>query len=385
MSSRRPIYLDHQATTPVDPRVLDAMLPYFREDFGNASSASHAFGWRAEAAVEDARERVASLLGATAEEIIFTSGATESNNLAIHGVLNSRPGTPRSFVTLETEHPSVLEAGHAQRAFGHREIRIPVAADGLVCAAAVETAIEEDTALVSVSAANSEIGVLPPVHEIAQRCHAQGVLFHSDAAQAVGKIPLRLDETEIDLLSFSGHKIYGPKGIGALYVRRRRPRIRLRPLLAGGGQEQGLRSGTLAVGLIVGFARALELCCETQREESVRLRALREQLRELIQNAIPEALVNGNLEQRLPGNLNLSFPGVDGERLLLDLPELALSSGSACSSGSGAPSHVLLALGRDKRLARASLRFGLGRDTQHAEIEQAAGCVIRAVRNQISR
>jgi len=385
MSSRRPIYLDHQATTPVDPRVLDAMLPYFREDFGNASSASHAFGWRAEAAVEDARERVASLLGATAEEIIFTSGATESNNLAIHGVLNSRPGTPRSIVPLETEHPSVLEAGHAQRAFGHREIRIPVAADGLVCAAAVETAIEEDTALVSVSAANSEIGVLPPVHEIAQRCHAQGVLFHSDAAQAVGKIPLRLDETEIDLLSFSGHKIYGPKGIGALYVRRRRPRIRLRPLLAGGGQEQGLRSGTLAVGLIVGFARALELCCETQREESVRLRALREQLRELIQNAIPEALVNGNLEQRLPGNLNLSFPGVDGERLLLDLPELALSSGSACSSGSGAPSHVLLALGRDKRLARASLRFGLGRDTQHAEIEQAAGCVIRAVRNQISR
>ncbi|MCP5042532.1 MAG: aminotransferase class V-fold PLP-dependent enzyme, partial [bacterium] len=239
--------------------------------------------------------------------------------------------------------------------------------------------------LVSVSSANSEIGVLAPVVEIAERCRARGVLFHTDAAQAVGKIPMRLGESEIDLLSFSGHKIYGPKGIGGLYLRKRRPRTKLRPLLAGGGQEGGLRSGTLAVPLIVGLARALELCCEEQVAEAARLRALRESLREQIQNAIPQTIVNGDLERRLPGNLNLSFPGVDGERLLLDLPGLALSSGSACSSGSGEPSSVLLALGRDKALARASLRIGLGRGSSRVEIEQAAQCVIEAVHNQISR
>ncbi len=385
MPARLPIYLDHQATTPVDPRVLDAMLPYFREDFGNASSATHAYGWRAEAAVEDARERIAALLGAEPEEIVFTSGATESNNLAISGVLGARPGTARSLVTVEIEHPSVLEAGRAQTAFGHRELRVPVDAGGLVSPEAIEEAIEDDTALVSVSSANSEIGVLAPVVEIAERCRARGVLFHTDAAQAVGKIPMRLGESEIDLLSFSGHKIYGPKGIGGLYLRKRRPRTKLRPLLAGGGQEGGLRSGTLAVPLIVGLARALELCCEEQVAEAARLGALRESLREQIQNAIPQTIVNGDLERRLPGNLNLSFPGVDGERLLLDLPGLALSSGSACSSGSGEPSSVLLALGRDKALARASLRIGLGRGSSRVEIEQAAQCVIEAVQNQISR
>lgn len=385
MPPELPIYLDHHATTPVDPRVLDAMLPYLREDFGNASSATHAYGWRAEAAVAAARERIASLLGASPEEIVFTSGATESNNLAISGVLNARAGRTCAFVTAEIEHPSVLEAGRAQTDFGHRETRIPVDRDGHVDPDAVEAAIEADTALVSVSSANGEIGVLPDVVEIAARCRARGVVFHTDAAQAVGKIPLRLAESEIDLLSFSGHKIYGPKGIGALYVRKRRPRIRLRPLVAGGGQEGGLRSGTLAVPLIVGLARALELCCEEREAEAVRLRGLREALRERIQGAFPDAVVNGDLERRLPGNLNLSFPGVDGERLLLDLRGIAVSSGSACSSGSHEPSPVLLALGRDKALARASLRFGLGRGTTREHVECAARSLIQAVREQISR
>ncbi len=386
MSSRRPIYLDHQATTPVDPRVLEAMLPYFREDFGNASSSTHLFGWRAEAAVEDARERIATHLGASPAEIIFTSGATESNNLAIQGVMGARSKAPCGVVTLQTEHPSVLEACRAQTANGHRELRLPVDADGLVSPDDVEAAIgEQTTALVSICAANSEIGVLQPVAEIARRCRESGVLFHTDAAQAVGKIPLRVDETEIDLLSLSGHKIYGPKGVGALFVRGRRPRIKLRPLVAGGGQERGLRSGTLAVPLIVGLARALDLCVEEQAEEARRLRELRDLLRERVEAAFPEVLVNGHPTRRLPGNLNLTFPGLDVERLLLALHDLALSTGSACSSSSGEPSHVLLALGRGEKLARASLRFGLGRGTTPEDIDYAAGRLIEAVQSQFSR
>lgn len=385
MSSHRPIYLDHQATTPVDPRVLEAMLPYFREDFGNPSSSTHAFGWRAEAAVEDARERIAAQLGASPAEIVFTSGATESNNLAIQGVLGARSSASCSVVTLATEHPSVLEACRAQAANGHRVLQLPVDPDGLVSPDEVAAAIEERTALVSIAAANSEIGVLQPVAEIARCCRERGVLFHSDGAQAVGKIPLRLAESEIDLLSFSAHKIYGPKGVGVLYLRKRRPRIALRPLFAGGGQQRGVRPGTLAVPLIVGLARALDLCIEEQVEEAKRLCALRELLRERIEGGLPGVILNGHPTRRLPGNLNLSFPGVDGERLLLAVGDLALSSGSACSSSSGEPSHVLLALGRDKRLARASLRFGLGRGTTREDIEYAAARVIGAVQDQISR
>ncbi|MDP6979298.1 MAG: cysteine desulfurase family protein [Myxococcota bacterium] len=385
MSQSPPIYLDHQATTPVDPRVLEAMLPYYKGDFGNASSATHAFGWRAEAAVEDARERIAQCLAVDPNEIVFTSGATESNNLAIHGALNATPGKAGSVVATAIEHPSVLEAATAQRAFGHRDVQVPVAASGLVDPSEIAAAIEDDTTLVSVSAANSEIGVLPDIAAIAVDCHERGVLFHTDAAQAIGKIPLSLADTEIDLLSFSAHKIYGPKGIGALYVRRRRPRIKLRPLVFGGGQEGGLRSGTLAVPLIVGFARALELCVEEQEGEAARLRGLREKLRLEIERSVPEAVVNGDLEHRLPGNLSVSIPDVDGERLLLDLRGLAVSSGSACSSGSGEPSHVLLALGRDKELARATVRFGLGRGTAEAEIAAAAGALAAAVRKQNSR
>lgn len=385
MSSHRPIYLDHQATTPVDPRVLEAMLPYFREDFGNASSTTHAFGWRAEAAVEDARERIAVQLGASPAEIVFTSGATESNNLAIQGVLGARSPASCSVVTLATEHPSVLEACRAQVASGHRVLQLPVDADGLVSPEEVAGAIEERTALVSIAAANSEIGVLQPIAEIARCCRERGVLFHSDGAQAVGKIPLRLAESEIDLLSFSAHKIYGPKGVGVLYLRKRRPRIALRPLFAGGGQQRGVRPGSLAVPLIVGLARALDLCIEEQVEEAKRLCELRELLRERIEGGLPGVILNGHPTRRLPGNLNLSFAGVDGERLLLAVGDLALSSGSACSSSSGEPSHVLLALGRDRKLARASLRFGLGRGTTREEIEQAAARVIRAVKEQISR
>jgi cysteine desulfurase len=385
MSSRRPIYLDHQATTPVDPRVLEAMLPYFRDEFGNVSSSTHSFGWRADAAVEDARERIAAQLGASPKEIVFTSGATESNNLAIQGVLGALSTVPHTVVTLEIEHPSVLEACRVQATLGHREIRLPVDADGLISPAAIEAVLEDRTALVSVAAANSEIGVLQPVAEIARCCRERGVLFHSDAAQAIGKVPLRMDDSEIDLLSFSAHKIYGPKGIGVLCVRERRPSIKLRPLYAGGGQERGIRPGTLAVPLIVGLARALDLCMEEQAEEAKRLSELREILRDRIEAAIPSVIQNGHPTRRLPGNLNLSFTGIDGERLLLALGDLAISNGSACSSSTGEPSHVLLALGRDKALARASLRFGLGRGTRLEDIEQAAASVIQAVNDQISR
>jgi cysteine desulfurase len=377
----KPIYLDHQATTPVDPRVLEAMLPYFRDDFGNASSSTHVFGFRAEAAVEDARERIAAHLGAMPEEVAFTSGATESNNIAIQGVLGAIP-EPSNVVTVETEHPSVLEACAAQGVRGGRVVRLSVDAEGLISADQVANAIDESTRLVSVSAANSEIGTLQPLDEIARVCCEKGVVLHCDGAQAVGKVPLRVDETPLDLLSISAHKIYGPKGVGALYIRKRRPKIRLRSLFAGGGQEQGIRPGTLAVPLIVGLARALDLCIEEQQLETKRLLELRGLLHELLTAALSDVITNGTLEARLPGNLNLSFPNTNGERLLLALPGLAVSSGSACSSSSGEPSHVLLAIGRDKKLARASLRFGLGRGTTREDVLRAAEQVVTAVREQ---
>lgn len=387
MSKRRPInpiYLDHQATTPVDPRVLEAMLPYFRDDFGNASSSTHVYGFRAEAAVEDARERIAAHLGAEPDEIVFTSGATESNNLAIQGVLGARVARPSTVITTSIEHPSVLEACDAQARGGVQVRRLAVDPNGFVSAEQVANAIDDTTRLVSVSAANSEIGTLQPIDEIAALCRERGLVLHSDGAQAVGKIPLDMNEASIDLLSISAHKIYGPKGIGALYVRSRRPRIKLRPLVVGGGQERGLRSGTVAVPLVVGLARALDLCMEERAQESKRLCELRDLLCERIMAEIPDAIVNGSLDARLPGNLNLSFPNTNGERLLLSLPGLAVSSGSACSSSSAEPSHVLLALGRSKTLARASLRFGLGRGTTRDEIVEAASQVVCAVREQAS-
>jgi len=380
MSERRPIYLDHHATTPVDPRVLDAMLPFYRGDFGNASSATHQFGWRAEAAVEDARERIASNLGASPEEIVFTSGATESNNLAIQGLLNPSVSERRKLVCVATEHPSVLESCRAVEARGHDLDVLAVDSSGRVCPEEVAELLDDKTALVSVAAANGEIGVLAPIGEIGELCRARGVVFHSDAAQAVGKIPLRVDELAVDLLSFSGHKIYGPKGVGALYIRARSPRIRLQPLFAGGGQERGLRPGTLAVPLIVGLARALEICLDERDAEAERLSKLRGELRWRIEEGVGGSVVNGDWDSRLPGNLNMSFAGVDGDRLLLALSDLAISSGSACSSASPVPSHVLMALGRSKEEARASLRFGLGRGTTGEEIEYAAERVIAEVR-----
>jgi len=381
-ASRRPIYLDHHATTPLDPRVLDAMLPFFREDFGNAASKNHVFGWRAEAAVEDARERMAAAIGASAQEIVFTSGATESNNLAIVGAARARRRSSDHIITVATEHPAVLDPCRSLESEGFELSSLGVDRDGLVDPEAIGATIRDRTALVSVMAANNEIGVLQPIAEIARVCRERGVVFHTDAAQAVGKIPIRVDDLQVDLLSFSGHKIYGPKGVGALYVRSGRPRLRLEPILHGGGHERGLRSGTLPVPLIVGMARALELCVEELEQEAARLLELRQRLWKRLATELDGVVLNGHAECRLPGNLNVSFSGVDGDRLLLAMGNVALSSGSACSSATPGPSHVLEALGVSDALSRSALRFGLGRDNTPDEIDFAAERVIDEVRSQ---
>ena len=382
LASRRPIYLDHHATTPLDPRVLDAMLPFFREDFGNAASKNHVFGWRAEAAVEDARERMAAAIGASAQEIVFTSGATESNNLAIVGAARARRRSSDHIITVATEHPAVLDPCRSLESEGFELSSLGVDRDGLVDPEAIGATIRDRTALVSVMAANNEIGVLQPIAEIARVCRERGVVFHTDAAQAVGKIPIRVDDLQVDLLSFSGHKIYGPKGVGALYVRSGRPRLRLEPILHGGGHERGLRSGTLPVPLIVGMARALELCVEELEQEAARLLELRQRLWKRLATELDGVVLNGHAECRLPGNLNVSFSGVDGDRLLLAMGNVALSSGSACSSATPGPSHVLEALGVSDALSRSALRFGLGRDNTPDEIDFAAERVIDEVRSQ---
>ncbi|MEE8580280.1 MAG: cysteine desulfurase family protein, partial [Myxococcota bacterium] len=368
------------ATTPVDPRVLEAMLPFYREDFGNPASHSHVYGWRAEAAVEDARERIAAALGALTKEIVFTSGATESNNLALLG--SARAGRARGdhLVSVVTEHPAVLDPLRQLEREGFRTTLLPVDSDGLVDPDAVAAAITERTLLVSVMAANNEIGVLQPLAEIGHTCAERGVPLHCDAAQAVGKIPIQVDELGVTLLSISGHKLYGPMGVGALYIRSRRPRVRLEPILYGGGHERGLRSGTLAVPLIVGLAAAIDLCLEEMEPESKRLLELRARLWQRISGQLDGVRQNGHSERRLPGNLNLSFEGVNADRLLLSLKDLALSTGSACSSAAPGPSHVLEALGLSPALARASLRLGLGRGTTVQEIDRAADAIIAAVR-----
>ncbi len=376
-----PIYLDHHATTPTDPRVVEAMRPYFGDDFGNPSSASHIFGWRAEAAVDEARERLASAIGAAdPAEIIFTSGTTESDNLAIAGV--ARAGRPRGdhIVTAATEHPAVLDCCHALERDGFSLTILPVARDGLVDPEAVAGAIGPRTLLVSIMAANSEIGVLQPLAEIGRICREREVLLHTDAAQAVGKIPLDVQTLGVDLLSMCAHKLYGPKGIGALYVRKRRPRIALEPLLHGGGHERGLRSGTLPVPLIVGFAKAVTLCLEALEGEAASLRALRDRLFAQISAGLDDVHLNGHPERRLPGNLNVAFGGVEADALIVALKDVALSTGSACASSRAAPSHVLRALGRPDSLVRGSLRFGLGRSNTAEEIDWVAEQLIRAVR-----
>jgi cysteine desulfurase len=376
-----PIYLDHHATTPVDPRVVDAMLPYFSDDFGNAASRQHAFGWRAEAAVERAREQVAALVGADPRGIVFTSGATESNNLAILGAVLGYAPRREEIVTAATEHRSVLDPCDEAERRGARPTRLPVDGDGRIDLGELRRALSARTLLVSVMHANNEIGVLQPIAEIGRICKEQEVLFHSDAAQSAGKVPLDVEAMGIDLLSLSAHKIYGPKGVGALWVRGRSPRVRLAPLLHGGGHERGLRSGTLNVPAIVGFGRAAEIARAEMVDEAARLLQLREHMRRRIEREIPEVRVNGSLEHRLPANLNVSFDGVDGEALLLSLEDVAVSSGSACTSATAEPSHVLRALGLRDDLARASLRFGLGRWTTREEVDH----VVDLLREQVAR
>ena len=374
----RPIYLDCHATTPVDPRVLAAMVPFFTEYFGNPASLTHMYGWEAEAAVTQARSTLAAAINASPEEIIFTSGATEANNLALKGIAEACFGRGRHIITVQTEHSAVLDPCAYLASLGFEVTYLPVQTNGLVDLDNLEKAFREDTILVSVMAANNEIGVLQPLAAIGEQCRDRQVVFHSDAAQAIGKISLDVEAMHLDLLSLTAHKVYGPKGIGALYVRRR-PRVPLAAQLHGGGHERGLRSGTLYPPQIVGFAKAVELGLADMAVESTRLTALRQRLWQGLA-PLGQLHLNGHGTQRLPGNLNVSFEGVDGQALLLGLRgTVALSSGAACSTASTAPSHVLKALGRSDALAYASLRFGLGRLTTAAQIDQVVAGVVSTV------
>jgi cysteine desulfurase len=378
MTERRPIYLDHHATTPVDPEVVQAMVPWFTERFGNAASRQYRFGWEALEAVDDARVSVAELIGADAKEIVFTSGATESNNLALKGVAEAYRERGDHFVTLVTEHKSVLDTLKRLEHDGYDVTRLAVSADGLVDLNRVREAVTSSTIAVSVMAANNEIGVLAQLREIAAIAHERGALFHTDAVQAAGKVPFNVDREGIDLASLTAHKLYGPKGVGALYVRRKPRRVQVVPLLDGGGHERGMRSGTLNVPAIVGFGAAAALAARVSSDESARLRRLRDRLLKGLRAALPDLVVNGSLAARLPGNLNVSFPGIDGEALLVSLcDDLAISSGAACTAAE--PSHVLKALGHNTDLALASLRFGLGRWTTDEEVDFAVGRVAEAV------
>ncbi|MGA2195507.1 MAG: IscS subfamily cysteine desulfurase [Bryobacteraceae bacterium] len=374
-----PVYLDHHATTPVDPRVLTAMLPFFGLNFGNAASRAHSFGWAAEKAVEHARKRVAHLAGAQPREIVFTSGATESNNLAIKGAAEANPAR-NHFITVTTEHRAVLDPLRHLERQGSRVTVLAPRPDGLLDPDELRRAILPETLLVSVMHANNEIGVLQPVAEIGAICRERGVLFHCDAAQAFGKVPIDVNALHIDLMSASAHKIYGPKGAGFLYVRRSAPRFQLAAQMDGGGHENGLRSGTLNVPAIVGFGEACAVCSREMPEEAARLAALRDQLLARLTAALDGVTVNGSLAYRLPGNLNLSFAGVDAESLLMALPDIALSTGSACTSGTPEPSHVLRALGVSDELAHSSIRIGLGRFNTEEELDHAAHRLIESVK-----
>jgi cysteine desulfurase len=374
---RLPVYLDHHATTPLDPRVLNAMLPYFTERFGNPHSAQHAYGWDAERAVERARAQVAGLIGALPEEIVFTSGATEANNLAIRGVA-ARAGDRRHVVSCATEHPCVLETCRAMRQGGFELSELPVQPDGLLDLDRLSAALRPRTDLVSIMTANHEIGVVQPIAEIARLCHERDVFLHTDAAQAAGRIPLDVTALGVDLLSLSAHKLYGPKGIGALYVRRG---LRLAPLLAGGSQERGLRPGTLPTPLCIGFGTACALAQAELAAEAARVRALRDRLYDGLRQALPEIRLNGAAERRLPNNLNLCLPGVDAQDLLAGLPELALSTGAACASATQGPSPVLRALGLSDEDIQGSIRIGLGRTSSAAEVEFAIERIVAGVEN----
>lgn len=377
--SQRPIYLDAHATTPMDQRVLEAMLPYFTEHFGNPSTNTHLYGWKASAAVKNARKAIAEIINASPEEIVFTSGATEANNLAIKGVAEAYFSQGKHIITVATEHRAVLDPCQYLESLGFEVTYLPVESDGLLNLDKLTAAIREDTILVSVMAANNEIGVLQSLKEIGDICHEYQVLFHTDAAQAIAKIPLDVAAMNIDLMSLTAHKIYGPKGIGALYVRRRNPRVKLASQLQGGGQERGRRSGTLYTPQIVGFAKALNLGVAEMKTESERLFKLKQKLWSMFE-PLDGVYLNGNFDLSLPGNLNISIAGVDGSALLLGLQSVvAVSSGSACSSASTAPSHVLVALGRDEKLAHASLRFGIGRFNTTEEIETVGNQAISTI------
>jgi cysteine desulfurase len=382
----RRVYLDNQATTPVDPRVLEAMLPYFGERFGNAASRSHPFGWEAEEATERARVEVSELIGAVPRDVVFTSGATESDNLAIKGVIEFHATRGDHIITAATEHSAVLDTCKALAKAGRGTVTVlPVDANGLVDPEAVRDAITPKTVLISIMHANNEIGSVHPIAEIGRIAREAGVLFHVDAAQSVGKIPLDVGAMNIDLLALTAHKLYGPKGCGALYVRGKAtgagaPRVRLAPQMHGGGHERGLRSGTLNVPGVVGLGRACAVAGAEMSAEGERLRALRDRLHRGVEGGLDDVRLNGHPTQRLPGNLNLSFAGVEGDSLLAALPDVALSSGSACTSATLEPSHVLRAIGLDDDTAHASIRFGLGRFNDEADVDYAVERVVHEVR-----
>jgi cysteine desulfurase len=376
---KTPIYMDNNSTTRVDPRVVEAMLPYFTEKYGNAASRSHPFGWEAEAAVEEAREKIAGLIGASAKEIIFTSGATESNNLAIKGVAAMYKKKGNHVVTQATEHKAVLDTCKRLEREGFQVTYLPVDKFGQVHPEQVREAITDKTVLVTIMAANNEIGTLQPIKAIGKLCKEKGVLFHTDAVQAVGKVPLDVEDMGIDLLSLTAHKLYGPKGVGALYVRKKDPRVRLEPQIDGGGHERGMRSGTLAVPIIVGLGTACGIANNEMAQESEKTFRLRERLRKGIMDKLPETYLNGHPTERLPGNANISFAYVEGEGLMMGIKEVAVSSGSACTSASLEPSYVLRALGVGDELAHSSIRFGIGRFNTEAEVDFVADLVVREV------
>jgi len=377
---KTPIYFDNHATTPTDPRVVDAMLPYFTTKFGNAASRNHSFGWEAEKAVDNARKQIADLIGATSKEIIFTSGATESDNLAIKGVAEMYAEKGNHIITAATEHKAVLDTCKKLEKHGYRVTYLPVKADGLVDLDMLRESITDKTILITLMYANNEIGVIQPVKDIGKIAHEKGVLFHTDGVQAAGKVPVDVIKDNIDLMSMSAHKIYGPKGVGALYVRRKSPRVQITAQMDGGGHERGMRSGTLNVPGIVGMGEACGICHREMPEESKRLSHLRDKLRNTFETELDEVFINGSMEHRLPHNLNMSFAYVEGESLLMGINDVAVSSGSACTSATLEPSYVLKALGVGDDLAHTSIRFGLGRFNTEEEVDYVAGRVIEVVR-----
>ena len=375
------IYLDNQATTPLDPKVFSAMEPWFTEKFGNASSRNHTYGWEAEEAVEIARESVAATIGALPKEIIFTSGATEANNIALQGAAKSYQDQGRHIITVKTEHKAVMDVCQHLSKDGFDITYLPVDKDGILDLNKFEAAIRDDTILASVMHVNNEIGVIQPIKELGAICKNRGIIFHVDAAQSMGKLPINVDDMGIDLLSISAHKLYGPKGVGALYVRRKNPRVQLQPIMFGGGHERGIRSGTLPVPNIVGLGKACDIAADVMIEENLRISQLRDSLLRGIRAENPNASINGSMERRVAGNLNMSFPGANNEAIIAAVPDIAISSGSACTTSTMEPSHVLLALGMSKNEVYSSLRFGIGRFNTEGEIQIA----VKSINNCMKR